>query len=27
MRNIERRGGSYTQKHLDTKTFEEILND
>lgn len=27
MRNIERRGGIYAPKHLDKKTFEEILND
>jgi hypothetical protein len=27
MRNIERRGGTYVPKHLDKKTFEEILND
>jgi hypothetical protein len=27
MRNIDRRGGTYVPKHLDKKTFEEILND
>jgi hypothetical protein len=27
MRNIERRGSTYVPKHLDKKTFEEILND
>jgi hypothetical protein len=27
MRNIERRGETYTPKHLDKKAFEEILND
>jgi len=27
MRNIERRGGSYTPKHLDKNTFDEILKN
>jgi len=27
MRNIERRGETYIPKHLDKKTFDEILND
>ena len=27
IRNIERRGSTYVPKHLDKKTFEEILND
>lgn len=27
MRNIERRGETYAPKHLDKKTFEDILND